>query len=500
MVSRRERELSPREVRQRVRRYPRDKLLRGIGRLTASAARSRHDGSAPDNGWIAAIQEGYLLLLAGVCVTRCNNDRSPPVTENAIGELVNDLYALRDPGIDGPEQGAALQRELSRMMYVQMPFQNEPWPPLMRTLCLYGDDPRFGEPALGDTRWQDIVGVPMDQFLRIGFLMYVAAIQNDGAIDRAVFDPERFDPIVAPLNIAEALAVADEWLTKPVAELAAAGRAHSPNEDDFWGYNPFFEYPIALLRDGNYVMPSPLAVLQRLSPQGAFFIVRDAIENGQIDGTVRSFSDALGTRFERYIGEQLRQMQHITLHPEITYNRGQNRSVDYIIETPQVLVLVEAKSTAPDAATRGGIDLDTGTMGQTLDRACKQITRSAQEIQQGNPLFPQQDGRPMRGLVVTREPFYNLPFAFIGNTMPSASVPTSVWSSQILEHAIASLTDEVDCGTQLLGVLADNTDTLDTSIGSLPPLPNPLLGDLWEQWHLTWPQPDEAAEGDYSDS
>ena len=500
MVSRRERKLSPREVRQRVRRYPRDELLRGIGSLAASAAQSRYQDSSPDDSGMAAIQEGYLLLLAGVCVTRCNNDRSPPVTEDAIGELVNDLYALRDPSIDGPEQGAALQRELSRMAYVQMPFQNEPWPPLMRTMCLYGDDPRFGEPALGEAQWREIVGVSMDQFLRIGFLMYVAAIQNDGAIDRTVFDPERFDQIVAPLNIAEALAVADEWLTKPVADLAASGRTHSPDEDDFWGYNPFFEYPIALLQDGTYVMPSPLAVLQRLSPQGAFFIVRDAIENGQIDGTVRSFSDALGTRFERYIGEQLRQMQHITLHPEITYNRGQNRSVDYIIETPQVLVLVEAKSTAPDAATRGGIDLDTGTMGQTLDRACKQITRSAQEIQQGNPLFPQQDGRPMRGLVVTREPFYNLPFAFIGNTMPSASVPTSVWSSQILEHAIASLTDEVDCGTQLLGVLADNTVILDTSIGSLPPRHNPLLGDLWEQWHLTWPQPDEAAEGDYSDS
>ena len=305
MTGHRERGLRADAVRQRVRRYPRDDLLRGIGRVASQEATAKplkfQNGACK---W-ARVREGYLLLLAGVCVTRCNNHRSGRVTDHAVGELVDDVHNIWDPGLDGPDVDEALRRTLSRTFWVQMPFQNEPWPPLMRTLCLYGDDPQFGPSAISGTQWSKIVGVSLGQFLQIGFLMYVAALRNGGAIDRAVLDPDRFDQIVPPLTIAEVLETADVWLTKPAADLAALGRANSPDEDDLWAFNPFFEYPVALLDDGTYVMPSPLGVLQRLSPQGVYFIVRDAIKNGLLDTTHQHFSDALGSRFERYIGAQL---------------------------------------------------------------------------------------------------------------------------------------------------------------------------------------------------
>ena len=460
MTGHRERGLRADAVRQRVRRYPRDDLLRGIGRVASQEATAKplkfQNGACK---W-ARVREGYLLLLAGVCVTRCNNHRSGRVTDHAVGELVDDVHNIWDPGLDGPDVDEALRRTLSRTFWVQMPFQNEPWPPLMRTLCLYGDDPQFGPSAISGTQWSKIVGVSLGQFLQIGFLMYVAALRNGGAIDRAVLDPDRFDQIVPPLTIAEVLETADVWLTKPAADLAALGRANSPDEDDLWAFNPFFEYPVALLDDGTYVMPSPLGVLQRLSPQGVYFIVRDAIKNGLLDTTHQHFSDALGSRFERYIGAQLAQLQHIKLHSEITYEKGQKKSVDFIIETPEAIVLVEVKSTPPDAATRSGIDLDTGKMNQMLTKACSQITRSADMIEQRHAKFPDKNGRPLRGLIITREHYYNLPVAFIGNTMPTASVPTSVWSSQLLEHAIPALIDDPDCGKRLLEALAPDTERL----------------------------------------
>ncbi len=335
--------LSAGEMRRRVRRYPRDALLRAIGRMNASETRSRRARPSPDESKLAPISESYSLMLAGICVTIGKSHRRARVTDRAVGELVNELFNVRDPSLDRPDSDDALQRMLSRTTYLQMPFQNEPWPPLMRTLCLYGDDPRFDPSAIEKHQWHGIVGASVEQFLQIGFLMYVAAIQNDGAINRAVFDPARFDQIVHPLTIAEALAVADQWLTRPVEELAAAGRENAADDDDHWGYNPFFEHPIALLEDDTCVMPSPLGVLQRLSPQGVFFIIRDAIDRGLISTTIRDFSDALGKRFERYIGAQLKQLKHVTVHSEIAYDKGQKLSVDYIVETPEALVLVEAK-------------------------------------------------------------------------------------------------------------------------------------------------------------
>ena len=480
--------LSAGELRRLIRRHSRDELLRSIGRLNARATRPQRAQSDSEMSKLTEISESYSLMLAGICATVGKNHRRARVTEQIVEGLINDLFNMRDPSLDYPDSDEALQQMLSRMTYLQMPFQNEPWPPLMRTLCLYGDDPRFGPPAIDQAEWQEIVGASVQQFLQVGFLMYAAAIYNDGAIHRDVFDPPRFDQIVHPMTIAQALAIADRWLARPIEELAQAGSANASGDDGHWGYNPFFENPIALLEDGTYVMPSPRGILQRLSPQGVFFIIVDAINSGLINSTVRDFSDALGKRFERYIGVQLKKLKHITVHDEIAYDKGQKLSVDYIAETPEAIVLIEAKSSAPDAQARSGVNLDAGKMGQVLATACNQIERTAEQIEQGKPEFPSQNGRPLRGLIVTREQFYNLPSAFIGNTMPTASVPTSVWSSQLFEHALPELTGDPECGKRLVEALAPDTQRLYTRADPLPLRRNPLLKDLWEQWRIVWPQ------------
>lgn len=485
--------LSVGELRKQIRRYSRDELLRRIAGKNAQAVRSGRAQSDAEEDKLSVISESYSLMLAGIVATVGKNQRSARVTDQVVGGLINDLYNMRDPSLDGPVSDEALQRMVSRTTYLQMPFQNEPWPPLMRTLCLYGDDPRFGPPAIDAATWKEIVGATVPQFLRVGFLMYAAAIYNDGAIHRDVFDPPRFDQIVHPMTIAQALETADRWLARPIVELAEAGRAKSFGDDGHWGFNPFFEYPIAILEDGTYVMPSPLGVLQRLSPDGVYFIIMNAINDGLISLTDRGFSDALGKRFECYVGVQIKQLKHATVHGEIAYDSGQKLSVDYIVETPEVIVLVEAKSPQPDARVRSGENLDSGKMGKLLAKACDQIDESAEQIAQGNPAFPSQDGRPLRGLIVTREHYYNLPMSFIGNTMPTASVPTSVWSSQLFEHAIPSLTDDPDCGQRLLEALAPDTQRLYTTTDPLPLGHNPLLHDLWKQWAITWPQTPDVA-------
>lgn len=86
------------------------------------------------------------------------------------------------------------------------------------------------------------------------------------------------------------------------------------------------------------MVPSPQGILQPLAPQGLYFLVCDAVA-GDGRRAFQGFTSRLGQRYERYIGEQLRLLTHTTLHPEISY--GQSRkSVDYIIETPEVVVLV----------------------------------------------------------------------------------------------------------------------------------------------------------------
>ena len=116
----------PDEFRQRVRRFPRDALLRGIAHLAAqeSLGRKTPQGIRADNR--SFIREGHLFQLAGICVTHCNNHRDTPVDDDAVGDLLNGLYNVWSPELDGARGEEAWQRVLSRLAYQQMPYQMSP--------------------------------------------------------------------------------------------------------------------------------------------------------------------------------------------------------------------------------------------------------------------------------------------------------------------------------------------------------------------------------------
>ena len=481
MHYRRNYQVRPDELRQRVRRFPRDALLRGIAHMAARDTLQRDSSQSAQDDRFSVVREGYLFQLAGICVTNCNKHRNTPVDDDAVGDLLNGLHNVWSPELDGARGEEVWQRILSRVAYQQMPYQMSQAEPLSRTLCLFGNDPSFGEPVFEDGRWEAILGVPLEEFLKIAFIMYAAAIHNPGGISRQTLLSARVRPAFEPVGAEQALQVMDSWLARPVADLARLGLEMTPDPDDLWRFNSFYEWPIAILDNGTYVIPSPLGVLQRLGPQGLYFVGRDAVDADANPSAFRAFTKDLGDRFERYVGAQLEFLQHAQVHPEIVYDDDQ-KSVDYIIETPEVLVLVEAKSAAPDIKTRSGIFPEDGEMQKKIEKACRQITTSAALIDQGHPDFPALAGRPMRGLVVTREQYFNLPLPFLTDVVKPASIPTTIVSSQQLEGVIPALSDDADCGTSLLGALAPNPEIVKTSLDPLPLGRNQLLGEIGDRW------------------
>ena len=466
--------VKPEVFRQRVRRFPRDELLRGIARMSAQETLRRYTANRDDKR--SVIRVGQLFQIAGICVTNCNNHRSRPVDDGAVGDLINGLHNVWQPELDRAGGDEDLQRIVSRLTYQQMPYQMSQMEPLSRSLCLFGNDPRFGEPVFENGRWETILGVPLEEFLQIALFMSMPALYELGGISRQTLLSENLRPVFGPVGAKRALHVIDSWLAHPVDDLARLGKEMTPDPDDLWRFNPFYEWPIAILNDGTYVVPSPLGVLQRLGPQGLYFVGRDADPDA-----FGAFTEDLGDRFERYVGAQLEFIQHAQVHPEIVYDDGK-RSVDYIIETPEVLILVEAKSAAPDIKTRSGIFPEDGEMQRKIEKACHQITTSAARIDQEHPDFPALDGRPMRGLVVTREQYFNLPVVVLTDVVKPASIPTTIVSSQQLECVIPALSHDVGCGTSLLGALASDPGVLKTSLDPLPLGRNQLLGEIGDRW------------------
>ena len=465
-----------------MRRFPRDLLLKGIALQMARETHNRTSSSStPEEALLSPVREGYLFQIAGICVTYCNNHRSTPVDDQAIANLGNDFHAMRPPEFDDPLSDSTWQKIWSRISYLQMPFQLSQPEPLARSLCLFGDDPRFGPPLFDDGWWSEKLGVTLSQFLKIALIVHEIARASGGSFPRQALLAEEFELVFDPVSPSRVLQVVDAWLARPIDDLVRLGRKNMKAVDDLWSFNPLYERPIVILEDGMYVTPSPRALVQRLAPQGLYFIVRDALDADANPKEFQRFTSELGVRFQQYVGRQLGLLEHATVHPEISYASGQ-KSVDYIVETPEVLVLVEVKSVSPSADTRYGVFPEGGDIDQKLNKACRQISRTAELIREGHPDLPPSNGRSLHGLVVTREEYFNLPISAITNVIKPASVPTTVVSSQKLDHVLAALSKESACGSLLLQALAPNTDTIKTDLNPLPTDTNPLLREIRDQW------------------
>ena len=222
--------VEPGEFRQRVRRFPRDALLKGIALQMASETQNRASSpTAPDEALWSPVREGYLFQIAGICVTYSNNHRSTSVDDQAIANLVNDFHAMRPPEFDDPLSDSTWQKIWSRISYLQMPFQLSQAEPLARSLCLFGDDPRFGPPLFDDDWWSEKLGVTLFQFLKIALIVHEIATASGGSFPREALLGEESELVFEPVPPSRVLQVVDAWLARPVDHLVRLGRKHMKN-------------------------------------------------------------------------------------------------------------------------------------------------------------------------------------------------------------------------------------------------------------------------------
>ena len=467
-------------LRQRVRSFPRDRLLEAIAAQAAQDVSVTQDMALDHpQAKLAQVRQGMLLALAGICVTSGTNHRNKPIRPSDVQDLLDGFHSLRQPVLEDQRGDALWRTVLSRISYVQFPFQSSPMESLARSLCLYGVDPRFGDAVIDEGEMRHMLGITLPRFLCLGFAMYFLAISRGGRIPRSELMSDGYASIFAPDSAQHGVDVIDRWLAAPADELASRGRQMTADPDDLWGFNPLFERPIIAI-DDEYVVPCPAAILQRLSPQGLLFIVRDALQaESDPNKAFNAFTKRLGARFEDYAGEHLRLLEHATVTPEISYDDGK-LSVDYIVETPEVVVLVEAKAIAPTLDTRAGRFSEDSDVAKKLQKACDQIAKTAELLEQGHEGFPSLNGRPMRGLVVTRDPYYWLGTPVFGDLVQPKSIPTAFVSSHELETMLPPLMHDIACGARLLDALPNDLHGVSGRLTELARGGNPLLFEVWD--------------------
>jgi Nuclease-related domain len=63
-----------------------------------------------------------------------------------------------------------------------------------------------------------------------------------------------------------------------------------------------------------------------------------------------AFAEDCGLLFELYVGRQLGTLHNVQVNPQVSHEKGQNRSVDWIVVCPNAVLLVEVKSVRPTEA------------------------------------------------------------------------------------------------------------------------------------------------------
>ncbi len=271
------------------------------------------------------------------------------------------------------------------------------------------------------------------------------------------------------------MAIIDKHFAATAKEHSQWGLEWQHKEREKWSPNPLQRKPIVSAGD-ELIIPSPHLLINRITPNGLYFIGIEAFK--------ATFTDALGKVFEQYVGDQLRELPGAEVHSEIAYGSHNEKSCDYIVVFAQGVVLVEVKTARPILDFRTGEDNGFADAKKKLCHARDQLNKTEKLIVECHPAFNHiPKDRPHVRLVVTLEPF------FLRQTLAHEAIfgedPVPVASAHDLEAVVGTLTGHSDAGQRMLTALTPRSDLpadLLDAMDGLEPVPNSIISDAWDRW------------------
>jgi hypothetical protein len=415
-----------------------------------------------------------------------NEHRSTdPVTLKDLGRLRNIYTNLHDSFVDTADQPGSLDSFLVRTAFEQFPYQHSRFEDMSRILLLF--DRQYSGlscSVMSTDGWQQLLGLPLEAFMRAAFFILVGANNNAGWFDPAWLTQPNLQPAMELLQLSaqDVMAVFGRVFGADFADVKTRAQAERNPDSRLQRFdpNPLMETPFVRLPDGRYLAPSTHFVAQRLSPASIYYL---ALAHWDV-----SFCNDLGKVTEVYVGEQLDLVEtEVVLH-DVEYRKGSN-AADYVVSLHGLTLVVEVKSAR--VARLGRLDrqgyLD--DLNKDVGKALGQIKRTGEMIRDGHPAFSRIDSRQqIRGIVVTAEPHYMLNSPLYRGQIADPGFPTAILSLRELEHAIAAaragnavelfmaLTTWGPDGTNVGTVIAAHEQSLGIKLAR-----NPLLDAAFER-------------------
>ncbi|HEY8986632.1 MAG TPA: nuclease-related domain-containing protein [Streptomyces sp.] len=470
-----------------------ERLLRHApGSLVAQIAAT--SGSLPDVRDLAAQGLGpyapwALLDAAWVSLALGRDDRAP-ATAADLGEILGLHLALDDP-VTGPDSEHRLERFLLRVAGQQFTWQEDKYAELSRTVALLVQTPHPEDLEVIRPGWDHrLLGCSVTDYIGVAQLVWAAATAHPDLRLRGRFRPAWLDDAInwSEFDLIRSSADLNTVLKRHFVTTRQKLRTRYPVGKDprlrRYAHNPLRARPLVGGFKGGYFVPVPAAVLGKASPLGLYYTGGDGgSEQGQ------AFTRDLGHLFERYVGRQLGLLPDAEVHPEIRFRlpkKQSGTSVDWIVVFPNLVLLVEVKSTRPGEPLRLGAANFTDILNDQLGKAFDQINKSVKRISSGDhPEFGHiPRDRTMLGMVITAEHFHQINTPELRAGFPPADIPVTVASIHELEQAV-TLT-----GTSLADLLLASAAQRGTTLRELFPAyefleRNEILEKAWKAIPLT---------------
>lgn len=376
------------------------------------------------------------------------NEHRQAATVDDLLQCAAAYVAINDPELSGHDEdsvtGFMLRITAEQLSYAQTPF-NE----VGRTAALFEHTKPTKSPKVIKPGWsEELFGCTLSQYVATGFFIQAAAAINAGRFAADWFNQPSFNAITAVMPIEFIRGTADLNFVK-LADSFKLNRPKIPAGDyRRFTYNPLLGKPVVAGLTSDLLLPVPGLLSRKISPSGVYYAGAELWGN--------SFTDDVGDLFEQYIGRQLKTIPNAKVSPEVVYDNGGKRSVDWFIVCSDVVVLVEVKSVRPTEAVRLGKLADAGAeLRRMLGRAYKQLEISEALVGAQHAGFEHIPADlPRIGLIVTMEPFAIANATPVKNlTGSSAVIPTTVCSCEDIEKLVAL--DGKEVGTWLLAFLTD---------------------------------------------
>lgn len=458
---------------QRVRRYRRRDVIEAVANASIELTNAFHglpstiDPSGP-------IQQFALAAIAKVAIVSGNDHRSELLTGDALRGLCGALISVEEPILAGGATDFDLDSFLVRTAFEQFPFQLSPFEDLSRTLAMLEWSARESEQdVITPAFWSRVLGCTLAEFVGLALLMNIGALTNGGVFDPGWTDQPNFQPILRHLDRGVIDGLAPRHFIANVDDFRAESQRHQLSDRYLRRFEfnsltvwPFVELPNLLPR-----APIPRLILSRATPNGLYYL-------GAADSGPR-FTDALGSVFETYVGNQLKLSQPTVLLHDVEYERGL-RAADYVAVFDDAVLIVEAKATPLTAESRlGGLRL-TADLERALGKGKQQVLDTAALIRRGHPAFAEVPPSLRQiGLVVTMEPYFQANSSSL-LAQRTSDIPVMFGAARELEYLVSL--DQETAVEALLRIVSDESRrrwNLGNALGPGGAGRNKILDEAW---------------------